>query len=302
MDARRRSFVWAGGLALGSVLALTPLATAQEEGPNTGKISFGAGVDFTSEYWFRGIAQENQGIIAQPYANLSFPVVEGEDLGVSANLGTWNSWHFNGGSTTSGSNDFWYESDIYAGLSFSLPANFGASVSYTNLANPAGGGQFAEELSLGLSYDDSDLWGGDFALSPSVTLVKEIAGPGSDNPAPGQGALGWYLGVSASPSFTMNPEAEKPITIGVPVSAGFSLDDYYQDTMGNDDTFGFFDIGVSASMPLTGNTDYGQWSASVSAHYIYANDSAANIGQSFGALGGGDDDSIYFMGGISMSY
>jgi len=319
-----------GGLALGLTLAM-PAASAQaqsredleqmsrdelidiaadsqasgEAGPNTGKLSFSAGVDYVSEYWFRGIAQENQGFIAQPYANVGVELIEKEDWGVDATFGTWNSFHFEN-TGADGEDDFFFESDLSAGFSFDLPAGFGASISYINLYGPSGGDEFAEEIDLGVSYDDSEWWGDTgFALNPSATLAYEIDG-GSDLGS----NKGTYLGLSLSPSLPLNPEADRPITVGLPMTLGLGLDDYYEDGLGNDDTYGFFDIGLTASMPLTdGPTDYGSWSISGGVHYINLGDSAAQIGQpgvsgngGFNVIPEGEDDSVYFTLGISMEY
>src|SRR5262245_7053171 len=48
-----------------------PAAAPAEPAPeavNKGKVSLSLGVDFVTEYFFRGISQENQGAIVQPYA------------------------------------------------------------------------------------------------------------------------------------------------------------------------------------------------------------------------------------------
>ena len=52
--------------------------TAQAQ-VNTGKISFSAGIDFTNAYFFRGLKQENEGFISQPYAELSASLFDAPD-------------------------------------------------------------------------------------------------------------------------------------------------------------------------------------------------------------------------------
>ena len=43
-------------------------AAAQETAmPNRGKVSLGTGIGFSTDYYFRGIIQETDGFIAQPY-------------------------------------------------------------------------------------------------------------------------------------------------------------------------------------------------------------------------------------------
>jgi hypothetical protein len=290
-------------LSIGVLLSGLPFAAqAQEASPNQGKISFSGGVDYTTEYWFRGIAQENQGIIAQPYANVGVTLFEGEDFGVDATFGTWNSWHWSN-PTSAGDDDFWFESDLSAGLNFDLPANFAGSVTYIYLGAPGGGGAFAQEVDFGLSYDDSEWWGGNFSISPSATLAVETEA-GSDGLG-ANGNTGTYLGLGVTPSFAVNPDSAKPITLSVPVTVGLNVSDYYETATGVDDdeTYGFTDVGLEASGPLTGQTDYGQWSWSAGVHYIHLGDSAQEIGSAdFGTISASDDGSVYFNAGISMTY
>ena len=85
--ARRWQMV-SGALALSVVLdaapvfAQTPPATppaaaateakpAEEaKGPNAGRVSISAGVDWTTAYFFRGIKQETEDLILQPYGEV----------------------------------------------------------------------------------------------------------------------------------------------------------------------------------------------------------------------------------------
>jgi hypothetical protein len=46
------------------------------EEPNTGRLSISAGVDSTSAYFFRGIKQETEDLILQPYGELSVKLLE----------------------------------------------------------------------------------------------------------------------------------------------------------------------------------------------------------------------------------
>ena len=54
-----------------TAIAITGLvagsAAAQDDGPNNGAVSLGAGIDFSTSYFFRGIIQETEGFIAQPF-------------------------------------------------------------------------------------------------------------------------------------------------------------------------------------------------------------------------------------------
>src|SRR5687767_6645291 len=46
--------------------------------PNTGRLSFGGGIDYTNKYYFRGIVQETEDLILQPYLNMTVKLYEAD--------------------------------------------------------------------------------------------------------------------------------------------------------------------------------------------------------------------------------
>ena len=297
MKGIRFGMLGVGSLALALGFGTTASAQEGDMAPNQGAISFSAGADYASTYWFRGMAQENEGFIGQPWAEVSFDLAPFGLDGTSLNAGTWNSFHENIPDEPDGNK--WFESDLYVGVSQDLPGNFSGSLSFTQLNAPAGGGIFSEEISVGLSYDDSDLMG-DFALSPSVTVVFETDG-GSDSGA----EEGTFLGVSFGPSFQVVDSETMPVTLSLPVSLGFSIEDYYETNAAGagDDTFGYADLGVKLSTPLAFMPqEYGSWSTYVSGHVITLGDSAQTISSDNFGIVGDDDTHFYAMAGFSFSY
>lgn len=267
------------------------------DSPNAGKIGLSAGVDFTNEYFFRGIYQgagNDEGVIVQPYADISFEV--NEDL--SLYLGTWNSLRTATDAVGSPTDDVWYEADVYGGVSLGLPANFGLDVSYITLYNPAGGDTFSDEVNVAVSYDDSELLG-DWALSPYALVGIEVDG-GSDAGT----SEGTYLELGFGPSFTLIDSADYPVTMSVPVTFGFSLDDYYEfddpSVAGfnpRDEAFGYADVGVDFSMPLAFMpSEYGQWSISAGVHGLFLGETTE--------LADENQDDFHVLGtfGISFTY
>ncbi|HEX7010929.1 MAG TPA: TorF family putative porin, partial [Phycisphaeraceae bacterium] len=269
---------YAAGAALAqSDEAAAPAAAA---GPNTGKIHLEMGASVVTEYWFRGIGQENEGLILQPYATVGVDLLENDDFTLGGFVGTWNSIH----DSTPG--DAWFESDFTVGLSAGLSDNLTLDVAYVNLYNPAGGDSFAEEVDLVLSYDDTELaqkfsiplgdgedpptLGLPFPLQPHVAMAFEIDG-GSDA---GENK-GIYLELGIEPQFSLVESESYPVTLSTPMTVGLSLDDYYENAQGEDDTFGYFDAGLVLSMPLDFvPADYGQWEASLGVHAIFLGDTA----------------------------
>jgi hypothetical protein len=278
------------------IMSASATAGAQDKGPNTGRVSLSLGVDWTTHYFFRGILQEDQDYIFQPYGEIGFKLLEGE--GPLANLtfalGSWNSLH--GGPTgTGGPNGdprMWYESDFYAKLTATLFEDFTAGVIYTAYMSPNGFFSTVEEIALSLGYNDSKLLG-PFALNPSVLIAFEF-----DGQADGGRDEGVYLQIGLTPGYTFNANGTYPITLSVPLVLGLSLGDYYEQigVGGDDDTFGYFSASLAASMPLKFiPASYGAWQVKGALTVLTLGDNlkAAN-----------NADSTEFIGtiGLAMSY
>ena len=234
-------------------------AVAQEEkGPNTGRISISAGVDFPTDYYFRGIIQETRDYIIQPYGDLTFKLWDGVpafgDLALT--IGTWNSLH--GGPTgIDGPNvdpKIWYESDFYTKVGWTMFEDLSAGIIYTAYMSPNDAFGTVQELALGLGFDDSKLLG-PFALNPSLLVAFEVKGQ-----ADGGDHKGIYLQAGISPSYTFSPNSTYPVTLSLPLLVGLSLDDYYEFGTGDDSTFGYFQGGVGLAVPLAFiPASFGSW-------------------------------------------
>ena len=93
-----------GTLAVGLIaLGLAGAAAAEEEEADAGplsRFSRSAGVDFTNAYIFRGIVQEDEGFIGQPWAELDYNVYSSEtgflrDVTIAYEMykaSGWNPW------------------------------------------------------------------------------------------------------------------------------------------------------------------------------------------------------------------
>ncbi len=283
---RQRRWERMGIVASALVMAGLLLSTAVvRAGENQGKISLNAGVDFSHAYYFRGIIQTNKSFVAQPYGDVTFNLYEGENglNSVGATLGFWNSFQSrNLGDVEDPS--AWYEVDLYGGLTFGLFDNWEAGVIYTAYISPNDAFASTQEIAFSLSFDDSELLGA-FALSPQILVAVEIQGGGADIKRP----LGTYFELGVEPGFTLIESENYPVSLSFPLTLGLSLGDYYQDgTTGDDDTFGYFDLGVNLSMPLSFiPADYGSWEVFVKGDFLFLGDNleTANDGDSFEAIG-----------------
>lgn len=274
-------------LPLLAVVGLMDSATASD------RWSAELGLDVTNNYMFRGIAQQDRGIIAQPWAEFALDLSGEDGPPISVFGGIWNSVHSERGGSTSVDNDVehWYEADVYAGASVGF-GKLEASLIYTAYMSPSDSFTTIDELMLGLSYDDSEsplLLG--IAWSPSVTLAIEIGDGAASGPDEGI-----FLGFGVEPGFDLEDGMFAGTTISFPVQVGLGLADYYQDATGDDDLFGYVDVGVAASVPLSsGDSEWGAWTLGASVNALF-------LGSATEEINGGDNFEVIATVGISVGF
>jgi hypothetical protein len=285
-------------LALG-IAAVIPAHAQDAKGPNTGRIALSAGIDWTTHYFFRGILQEDQDYIIQPYGDITFKLVEGQgaftNLGLT--VGLWNSLHggptgVDGGAGGVPSTDpkVWYEADFYVKLGATLFENLTAQAIYTAYMSPNDRFATVQELAFGFTFNDSKLLGG-FALNPSALIAFEVKGQadaGSDK--------GVYLQLGVAPGYTFNPKGAYPLALTFPVVLGLSLEDYYEFGTGDDDTFGYLQLGPALSVPLAFiPRDFGTWQVKGSVYWLHLGDNLRNVNN-------GDRNEVVATVGLALTY
>ena len=267
--ARTRSARWVFGVvAFVSLSWLTP-GSAQAQ-VNSGKVSFNTGVDMSHAYFFRGMKQEREGFIAQPYADINFNVFSDEDASglqaVTFTVGQWNSLHSGptGSDGPAQTTAMWYESNFYTGFSLDID-NWEAGITYTSYLSPNGSFGTTQELALGLNMDDEAILG-TFAMNPHVLLAIEMSG-GRD----GGASEGVYLELGAEPGMDI---AEDVAYITFPITLGLSLSNYYENGIPEGDLghfsdgFGFFSLGAAVGFPLPVSENYGSWELTGSLQFM----------------------------------
>ena len=149
--------------------ALTPIAAVADD---ESRFSGIAQLDLTNAYYFRGILNENDGLIAQPWGELYFNAYSSEDgliRDVTFGVGVWLSIHSEETLATNGPHSL-YEADYYPLVSTDFAGGFNLLTIYYWYDSPNGAwGDAVEELNLKLSYDDSESLG----LSPWVNVAIE---------------------------------------------------------------------------------------------------------------------------------
>lgn len=266
---------------------------AEESAVNKGRISLSIVNDFTTAYFFRGILQERNGFIWQPAVEVGINLWEGDEdsifTSVDFGVGVWNSVQSEKTFATGGPTNL-YETDIYPSLTVSFPNDLELSLVYQVYTSPNGAFDTIQNFDIGLAYDDTDLWGDSgFSVGPSLTVSFELEGTNFGD------RRGSWLGLDAAPSIAVLTETDYPVTLAVPLALGLSISEYYA-VDGEDDTFGFFSFGFSASVPLAFiPQDYGAWSVNAGINVLVLGDTLkdANLGDSPFPVG---------TGGIRMDY
>jgi hypothetical protein len=278
---------WLGGCVLACALSAAGASPARAQGsadPNPGGVTLTGGFDVTNAYFFRGIPQDDTGVIMWPYGDLGFALFSGEGRlkSVGVNIGTWNSLHTGDAGSDGPAGKLWYESDFYATLSVGLgAATVGAT--YTAYTSPNGLFGTVKEISFRLALDDSGLLGA-AAARPYVVLAQEL-----DGQADGGLNEGTYLEVGAAPGL-----ARSRVSVAFPVRLGLSLADYYEGLSG-DDTFGFLSVAGVVTVPFTSMpTKFGSWNIHGGVEFLM-------LGERNEAVFG---DSSHVIGsvGIGLSY
>ncbi len=254
---------------------------------NQGRLSFSLGADITSQYFFRGYLQENQGFIFQPWAEMGVTLVDQMDNspGVSLVFGNWNSLHSEKTGATEPNVRAWYETDLYGGITLDWDA-FSLGATYTVYTYPNSAFDTVQEIGLtaGFSLPEDSVFQkvlGDISLGLHIEVDNSNV----------NSTESIYMELGFGPSFDI---FEGKATLSIPVTLGFSIDDYYLDASGSDDFIGYASVGADMSIPL-GSGDYGEWTMKVGGNVLF-------LGSAAEAANGGDDVEAIGYIGLSVSY
>jgi hypothetical protein len=261
----------AAALAFSAALVVAAPVSAQAPDPNPGGITLVGGIDFVNAYHFRGIPQDESGVIMWPYGDLGFALFSGDGglKSVGVNTGIWNSLHTGSRGLDNGTNGkLWYESDFYATLGLGFGGGTSAGVTYTAYTSPNGLFGTVRELAFKFAVDDSGYLGG-AAVRPYLLVARELSGQ-----ADGGLEEGTYLELGVAPGFSLSRAS-----VAVPVKVGLSLGDYYESFEG-DERFGFFSLAGIVTVPFTrGPARLGTWNVHGGAEYLRLGESNRSLGE-----------------------
>ena len=270
-----------GSLFAGSDTTTTKDVKAVEAPKPATSITGDAGFNFVSAYFSRGILQENQGAIFEPYADLYFSLYEGTGFvnKVSLNMGVWASVHSHHPGVVS-TTPAWYEFDWMPGVSVTFAKNFTLTASYYEFDSPNDSFAAARSLNVNLAYNDTDLLG-KFALHPHFTYLRELEGKAGLGTKQGN-----YFEVGIAPALP----ALGPVTVSLPATAGFGSSGFYAGT-----GFGYFSVGPNIAVALPIPARLGSWTFNTSATYyrLAGNVATADLGRK---------NDWVFSGGLAVTF
>ena len=274
--------------------------------PNRWSLSLHGGFGATNAYFYRGIGQENQDLILR--SNLEgvmrvWRSFNPSDLFKHLDLymGLTNSHHW-GPTGRDGPGEKWYEVDIAGGARVGLGDRWEVDFGYVNRSAPSDVFTDVHQFELGLRYNDADP-NYDFQLWPHLLISAEFdEGSDASNDFRRTTDEGIYIELGVRPEFELySLGPDRPVTLAVPATIGLSVSDYYEDTSGDDETFGYFDIGLELSGPAfearaEANRQYAfRWQAGV--HFLILGDSTEDLSD-FNGTGG---DSLEIIGSIGFT-
>jgi hypothetical protein len=241
---------------------------AEEESPFSGVFQ----LDFTNAYYFRGILQEREGTIFQPWLELYYSLYSADDgliRGVSVGAGIWNSFHSERTFASNGP-QWLYETDLYPLVSVQFAGGVSLTTIYYLYTSPNGAFANTQELNFKLAWDDSDTFG-KFAVHPWINLAIETNNQ-SFGPKSGEG---FQIGIA--PVLYASDAEKYAVTVSAPCEAGFAIDDYYENAGGGENFFGYANVGLLVSLPLSFMPENaGSWTLSASGKYYAFSETLEN--------------------------
>jgi len=271
---RVAAMVCATGLLLNG-----PVAAQTSGDPNPGAITLTGSMDVSNAYLFRGIPQDDTGLILWPAADLGLMLKSGSGTvrSITVNVGMWNSLHTGITGADGPNGKLWYESDFWTSVGVGFAGGVRVAATYTAYTSPNGAFPSVKELSFKASA-------GVRGTNPYALVAFELEGQ-----ADGGAVEGRYLELGAAPHLGLSG-----LTVAVPVKVGLSLDGYYEGLRG-DERFGFFSVGGNVTVPISNERSrFGRWNLHGGADYVRLGDS--------NALRLGENSKVIISAGIGLSY
>ena len=232
-------------LAAFLTVGTTPLFAQQEAQPvETARIRVPVSLDFRNAYMFRGVRQDDTGLITWPSAEIGLRLRAAEHGLTNARVlvGTFNSLNSGWAGSTGFTGKRWYESDVYTTLSLAFAKTVAVDTTFTVYRSP--NKMFTTTKEVGFRVGSNRVTLPGLSLKPYALVAFEL------DTKPGIGQLdggfksGRYLELGATPVHRL-----RRVDLAVPVKVGLSIGNYYE-LAGKDRQFGFVGIGGMATLPI----------------------------------------------------
>ena len=275
-------------MAVLALLAVHPSSAAAQgtSSPNGGNITLSAYFDITNAYLFRGLLQDDTGLIMWPAADVGVRLFEA--AGPVLHVGTWNSLDTGLSGSDGPTGRLWYEDRFYTTIAFPLTVDFGVGATYTAYTSPNGSFSNVKELSFMVGPNDNAISPSAFLLPYALIAFELDTHPGLGQ-ADGGREGGTYLELGAAVRWV-----GAPVDVSFPIRVGLSLHDYYE-LAGVDHTFGFLSLGARAEVPLVRSSNYGAWN-------VHGGVDFYSLGDTPEAFNGGDQTKVVASVGIGFTY
>ena len=264
------------------------LAIVLQASPASAQVVVSGGLDVVSQYQFRGIRQNVEGVSIWPFIDFGFVPFMGDGglKTVGVNVGTWNAFNTEidgfinrDGEVTSNK---WYESDLYGTVSFGfgVPA---LAVTYTSYTSPANLFSHVKELAFRVSADDTAALGRG-ALKPYALIAFELGTKEGLGQADAGVEAGRYVELGVAPGFSGTRAS-----FALPVKLGLSVGDYYE-LDGEDHKFGFFSVAGLVTIPMGSQLN------------VHGGVEFQALGETTEALNGGDASEVILSIGLGFAF
>jgi hypothetical protein len=276
-------------MAVLALVAVHPWSAAAQgtSSPNGGNIALSASFDVPTAYLFRGLLQDDTGLIMWPAADAAIRL--SETTGPALHVGTWNSLDTGLSGSDGPTHRLWYESDFYTTIAFPLTVDFAVGATYTAYTSPNGSFSTVKELSFKVGPNENTPSSDAFLLPYALIAFELDADPGLGQ-ADGGREGGTYLELGAALRWVDAPVVD----VYFPIRIGLSLHNYYE-LAGVDHAFGFLSLGAHAQVPLARTRNYGTWN-------VHGGIDFYSLGDTPEAFNGGDQTKVVASVGIGFTY